>query len=124
MCPNREHVKSIFTTIAKYLLIVLFVSYYVGGTAFTHTHYFLTYSITHTQPFLPGADGLPHHTHSSSAFNTIGELDDIMMEAAALCLTLVTAWVLLSVFIQQHKYITPVCSVRNVSLRAPPFRIK
>ncbi len=38
--------KSIFTTIAKYLLIVLFVSYYVGGTAFTHTHYFPTYSIT------------------------------------------------------------------------------
>lgn len=86
MCPNREHVKSIFTTIAKYLLIVLFVSYYVGGTAFTHTHYFPTYSITHSHPFLPGADGLPHHTHNSSAFNTIEELDDIMMEAAALCL--------------------------------------
>ena len=78
MCPNREHVKSIFTTIAKYLLIVLFVSYYVGGTAFTHTHYFPTYSITHSHPFLPGADGLPHHTHNSSAFNTIEELDDII----------------------------------------------
>ena len=27
------------------LLVVLFMSYYVGGTAFTHTHHFLTYSI-------------------------------------------------------------------------------
>ena len=116
--------KSICRAIAKYLLVVLFVSYYVGGTAFTHTHYFPTYSITHSHPFLPGADGLPHHTHSSTAFNTIQELDDIMMEAAALCLTLVTAWVLLAVFIQQHKYITPVRLVPNVSLRAPPFRIK
>ncbi len=106
--------------IAKYLLVVLFMSYYVGGTAFTHTHYFPTYSITHSHPFLPGADGLPHHTHSSTAFNTIQELDDIMLEAAALCFALATAWVLLAVFIQQHKYITPVRLVRNINLRAPP----
>ena len=46
------------------LLVVLFMSYYVGGTAFTHTHHFLTYSITHSHPYLPGADGLPHHEHS------------------------------------------------------------
>ena len=122
--PNREHVKSICSAIAKYLLVILFISFYVGGTAFTHTHYFPTYSITHSHPFLPGADGLPHHTHSSTAFNTIQELDDIMLEAAALCFVLAAAWVLLSVFIQQHKYITPVRLVRNTSLRAPPFRIK
>ena len=42
------------------LLVVLFMSYYVGGTTFTHTHYFLTYSITHSHPYLPGTDGLPH----------------------------------------------------------------
>ena len=122
--PNREHVKSICSAIAKYLLVVLFISYYVGGTAFTHTHYFPTYSITHSHPFLPGADGLPHHTHSSTAFNTIQELDDIMLEAAALCFVLAAAWVLLSVFIQKHNNITPVRLVRNTSLRAPPFRIK
>ena len=40
------------------LLVVLFMSYYVGGTAFTHTHHFLNYSITHSHPYLPGADGL------------------------------------------------------------------
>lgn len=121
MHQNRERVKSICNAIAKYLLVVLFVSYYVGGTAFTHTHYFPTYSITHSHPFLPGADGLPHHTHSSAAFNTIQELDDLLMEAASLCLALVTAWVLLSVFIQKHQYTTPVRLVRNVSLRAPPL---
>lgn len=49
------------------LLVVLFMSYYVGGTAFTHTHHFLTYSITHSHPYLPGADGLPHHEHSTVA---------------------------------------------------------
>lgn len=124
MWQNRERVRSICNAIAKYLLVVLFVSYYVGGTAFTHTHYFPTYSVTHSHPFLPGADGLPHHTHNSAAFNTIEELDDILMEAAALCFTLATAWLLLFVFIEQHKYITPIRLVRNVSLRAPPFCIK
>lgn len=121
MLQNRERVKSICNAIAKYLLVVLFVSYYVGGTAFTHTHYFPTYSITHSHPFLPGADGLPHHSHSSSAFNTIQELDDLLVEAAAFFFALATAWVLLSVFIQEHRYIIPVLLVRNLSLRAPPL---
>ena len=56
------------------LLVVLFMSYYVGGTAFTHTHHFLNYSITHSHPYLPGADGLPHHEHSTVAFNTIDRI--------------------------------------------------
>ena len=62
------------------LLVVLFMSYYVGGTAFTHTHHFLNYSITHSHPYLPGADGLPHHEHSTVAFNTIEELTELCME--------------------------------------------
>lgn len=62
------------------LLVVLFMSYYVGGTAFTHTHYFQTYSITHSHPYLPGTDGLPHHDHSAAGFNTIEELTGLCME--------------------------------------------
>lgn len=112
--------KSICCGIAKYLLVVLFMSYYIGGTAFTHTHYFPTYSVTHSHPFLPGADGLPHHTHNSAAFNTIQELDELLMDAASFFFTLAIAWVLLSVFIQEHRYITPVRIVRNADLRAPP----
>lgn len=100
------------------------MSYYVGGTAFTHTHYFPSYSVTHSHPFLPGADGLPHHTHSSSAFHLIEELDTLLVETALPCAALITAWVLLSVFIQQPKYITPVRFLRTIRLRAPPFCIK
>ena len=78
------------------LLVVLFMSYYVGGTAFTHTHHFLTYSITHSHPYLPGADGLPHHEHSTVAFNTIEELTELCMELIPY-LPLVMAWALLMV---------------------------
>lgn len=76
------------------LLVVLFMSYYVGGTAFTHTHHFLNSSITHSHPYLPGADGLPHHEHSTVAFNTIEELTELCLELIPY-LPLVMAWALL-----------------------------
>ena len=78
------------------LLVVLFMSYYVGGTAFTHTHHFLNSSITHSHPYLPGADGLPHHEHSTVAFNTIEELTELCLELIPY-LPLVMAWALLMV---------------------------
>ncbi len=64
----------------KVLLLVLFVGYYVGGTAFTHTHYYLNYSVTHSHPYLPGADGLPHHDHSSSSIYTIEDLTSLCVD--------------------------------------------
>ena len=72
------------------LLVVLFMSYYVGGTAFTHTHHFLNSSITHSHPYLPGADGLPHHEHSTVAFNTIEGSARLSKERG--CLASCAAW--------------------------------
>lgn len=90
------------------LLVVLFMSYYVGGTAFTHTHHFLSFSITHSHPYLPGADGLPHHDHSAVAFHTIEALDSLCMELLP-CLPLFVAWALLMV--------TPILLEEDVVLR-------
>lgn len=64
----------------KFLFIVLFASYYIAATAFTHTHHSLTFSITHSHPFLPGTDGLPHHSHDLAALFTIEQLDNLEME--------------------------------------------
>lgn len=124
LCPNREGMKSIWNTIFKYLLVILFGSYYMGGTAFTHTHYFPTYSITHSHPFLPGSDGLPQHTHSTDAFCTIEGLDEIAAEVVSGLFVLATTWILLSVFFRLYKYITFLRPVRNFSLRSPPICIK
>ena len=54
------------------LLVALFVSYYIGGTAFTHTHFYHTYFyqtqlITHSHPYWPNADGLPDHDPTGDA---------------------------------------------------------
>ena len=95
------------------------MSYYVGGTAFTHTHHFLNHTITHSHPYLPGADGLPHHDHSSVAFNTIEELTGMCMELTPY-LALGATWVLLSViaFLPEERIVLRL--VRRSSLRAPP----
>lgn len=42
-------------------MVILFICYYVGNTAFIHTHTFQHYTITHSHPFIPGS----HHTHHS-----------------------------------------------------------
>ena len=101
------------------LLVVLFMSYYVGGTAFTHTHHFLNYSITHSHPYLPGADGLPHHEHSTVAFNTIEELTELCMELIPY-LPLVMAWALLMVVLVFLKKEVVLRLVRRGESRAPP----
>lgn len=101
------------------LLIVLFLGYYVGGTAFTHTHHLLAYSITHSHPYLPGADGLPHHDHSAVEFNMIEELDGLCMELVPY-MPLVVAWVLLMVILIFLKEAVALRLVRRGESRAPP----
>ena len=90
-----------------------------GGTAFTHTHHFLNSSITHSHPYLPGADGLPHHEHSTVAFNTIEELTELCLELIPY-LPLVMAWALLMVVLVFLKKEVVLRLVRRGESRALP----
>lgn len=103
----------------KLLFIVLFASYYVAGTAFTHTHHYLTYSITHSHPFLPGEDGLPHHQHDLVTLFTIEQLNNFETEALSF-LPLEQVWILLSVFLFSFHPRSGVRLRRRSCLRAPP----
>lgn len=103
----------------RFLLIVLFASYYVGGTAFTHTHYYPTYSVTHSHPFLPGADGMPHHTHSSTAFSTIETLNHIVAETFHV-FAYASGWILLAVFVYYFRTASVHRPEAESRLRAPP----
>lgn len=114
--------KAKLLAILKSLLIVLFLSYYLGGTAFTHTHHFLTYSITHSHPYLPGSDGQPHHTHDSVAFNTIELLDSIVADVVVFTV-LGVLWVLLTTYIQEQKEKAGIFFTRSQNLRAPPVLV-
>lgn len=109
-------------SILKYLLVVLFISYYIGGIAFTHVHHFPTYTIIHSHPYLPGSDDQPHHSHSSAAFETINLLNDIILEETP-ALVLGIAWVLLATFLLQCGYTSVLRVLRSRNLRAPPVFI-
>lgn len=111
--------KRLRNSILKYLLVALFISYYIGGVAFTHVHHFSTYTIIHSHPYWPGADGQPHHTHNTVDYNTIEQLTEFLLEATPF-IDLGCVWVLLFLFTTPHTYRTflPACRRRN--LRAPP----
>lgn len=119
MHPKSGEVKYLRHPILKYLLIVLFISYYAGGVAFTHVHHYTTYTIIHSHPYLPGADGQPHHDHSTDALNTIETLEHVMMDVVP-CLVVGAVWILLSVFSFEHTLSTFTRILRGCKLRAPP----
>ncbi|WP_233545597.1 hypothetical protein [Parabacteroides sp. AM08-6] len=112
-------VKYLRNSIFKYLMVVLFLSYYVGGVAFTHVHHFATYTIIHSHPYLPGSDGQPQHSHSQEALDTIEILNCLLTEAPPV-LHFGMVWLLLAVFTQPHTFRSLLRILRNNSLRAPP----
>ena len=69
--------KKVALSILKSLLLVLFIYYYVGNTAFIHTHTFSNYKITHSHPFLPGG----HHTHNGEEVETIAFFNAVVAVA-------------------------------------------
>jgi len=114
-------VKERLYTILKYFLIVIFIHYYAGSVAFTHVHHFATYTIVHSHPYLPGADGNPHHTHSTAEYLTIMQLNTMTMLEGALPFLAIAAVLLLAVFLLFTPIIHQTRSIRVISLRAPPF---
>jgi hypothetical protein len=63
--------KKVLQIISRYLLVVLFLYYHIGNTAFVHTHVVHNHIITHSHPFLPGA----HHGHQGGELETIAWLN-------------------------------------------------
>ncbi|MDR0815584.1 MAG: hypothetical protein LBN37_07535 [Bacteroidales bacterium] len=111
--------KGKFSSIAVFILVILYAAYFIGSTAFVHTHYFPTYSITHSHPFRTAPGKLPAHTHSQTAFDTIAQLNQIFTEAASSFIMEILL-VLLVVFFRQYLTETFIRSVRFCHLRAPP----
>jgi hypothetical protein len=114
--------KILRTSFVKTLLVVLYVSFYMGNTLFVHTHHFPTYSITHSHPFLPAKDGSPQHTHTPAAFVLIAQINSFVVELAPM-LALLIAPASFCVVVQRCKSVVFIRLMRFNSLRAPPVCI-
>lgn len=90
--------------------------YYVGNTAFIHTHTFQNYTITHSHPFIPGS----HHSHSSGEeVETIAMFNAIIALATPLIAVLVQLALLRVIFLL-CRIIVHSRKVFSHLLRAPP----
>ena len=65
--------------IAKWLMVVLFMSYYFSTTLFYHTHHFQWGTVTHSHPYIPFEGGMPSHSHTAEQCATIGLLSAIVL---------------------------------------------
>lgn len=111
------NVKRFFINIVKYLLIVVFVYYYIGNTAFIHTHIVHTYLITHSHPFLPGM----HHSHSQIEFETLSLFNALCMDMSTALPIVPFILFFLGFIYSQSKVRTAVRRLSLFHLRSPPF---
>lgn len=105
-------------TLFKIFLIVLFGSYYIGNTFFTHTHIINKYSITHSHPYLPGGS----HTHTEMEYVVVSMFNamlvtDSEMEIFNPSLLLF----LLMIIISPSCTILFIRTINCLTLRAPPL---
>ncbi|MBC8594594.1 hypothetical protein H8744_15390 [Oscillospiraceae bacterium N12] len=107
--------KKVASSIIKYLLIVFFLYYYIGTTAFVHTHYFDKYTVTHSHPYFPGT----HHSHSTAEIETIGLLNMLVADTTPL-FSVIFALSLISIISQTAISFTTHKELHLSHLRAPP----
>lgn len=72
------HVKRLLSNTVKYLLIVVFAYYYVGNTAFVHTHVVDHFLVTHSHPYLPGT----HHSHTEAEWETVSWFNLLCLDSS------------------------------------------
>lgn len=116
---TTRQVKKVAATVGRYLLILFFLYYYIGITAFVHTHQIAEYTIvTHSHPFFPGA----HHSHSEAEYETVGFLNMLIAEAP-LMMAVFFALSFIGIILQTYHYPAPRKEFHHPSYRAPPFAL-
>lgn len=103
-------------SILKFLMVILFICYYVGNTAFIHTHRFQDYTITHSHPFIPGS----HHAHHSGEEVETIALFNAFVALAVPVIAMVFQLVFLHIILQLYPVIISLRKIGSHFLRAPP----
>lgn len=103
----------------KIFLISLYIAFYIGNTAFIHTHHYSYYSVTHSHPFSKAADGTPDHTHNKIAIDTIAQLNSFAINIIPFLILGIIS-ILFFTFVRQHRFDIVRRVVESYNLRAPP----
>ena len=103
----------------KAFLICLFIGFYMGNTAFIHTHHYLYFSITHSHPYSKTSDGTPDHTHDKSAIDTIAQFNSFSIDFVLFLFTGIVSILIFS-FTRQRCSCVVLRIKESYQLRAPP----
>lgn len=110
--------KKVALSILKFLMVILFICYYVGNTAFIHTHRFQDYTITHSHPFIPGS----HHAHHSGEEAETIALFNAFVALAVPVIVVVFRLAFLRIILQSYPITVSFRKIFSHLLRAPPAR--
>ena len=101
--------------IVSLFLLALFVSYYVSTNFFIHTHSYDYGTITHSHPYTSGT-----HTHSSSAFQLINNLTNLLFVGGGAIFFLALLSVAKALFLSVETQCIASLHIGDNLLRAPP----
>ena len=108
--------------IAKWLMVVLFMSYYFSTTLFYHTHHFQWGTVTHFHPYIPFEGGMPSHSHTAEQCATIGLLSAIVLWIAVAPSLLFARTIVTPIYVFFSRYVSHL-RLPGILLRAPPVFI-
>lgn len=109
-------------------LLTLFLFYFVGGSLFTHAHFFDNYTVVHSHyyahPWQTAADATaagatPGHSHSAEQLKTLQHLDYLIFVMAATALVCAAFRRALPVFIPRPAA-CPAADRPSFTTRGPP----
>lgn len=103
----------------KWMLVVLFLSYYLSATSFYHTHYFSWGTVTHSHMFFPFGDN-PTHNHTPRQCVTIQLLAHIILTILIVAVLFKVAQVC-RIYIPVRPCVSHIRLI-SLPLRAPPAR--
>ena len=108
---------------AKGMLVVLFLSYYVSSTMFYHTHHFFWGSVTHSHPYFPASDtDAANHSHTPAQCQAISLLTNLLLIFTVAAVFLCKTTIVQRIYTRVHTFKS--CFQALFSpLRAPPVFI-
>ena len=112
--------KRLLKKTGKWIIMVLFMSYYISTTCFYHTHYFSWGQVTHSHPYMPFDKGAVKHTHTQEACQTIDHLSNILIVLFAAVILLFKERLVRSVYSPVYRFIS-YFKYGNSLLRGPPY---
>ena len=114
--------KHTLVNIGKWMLVILFLSYYISTTMFYHTHDFNWGTVTHSHPYLPSNSEAPSHTHTPVQCQTISFLSYLLLTLSFVAAFFCNIGIVKKIYIRIYScksLFQPVFS----PLRAPPVFI-